>query len=162
MRRSGHCLGNAALAPRTDHLRGLPRRSRNTRRNTRGIGWLAASGGSETLAILSRPHPRPLSRNGRGQIIESGWEGIRTPGGLSPTAVFKTAALDHSATHPNDLYSTRHEMRKSSFPGRMSYHRPCNVQNKASRRIARLTVYCAFCSQYTPKPCFVETANAQD
>ncbi len=30
----------------------------------------------------------------------SGWEGIRTPGGLSPTAVFKTAALDHSATHP--------------------------------------------------------------
>ncbi len=31
---------------------------------------------------------------------ESGWERIRTPGGLSPTAVFKTAALDHSATHP--------------------------------------------------------------
>jgi len=30
----------------------------------------------------------------------SGWVGIRTPGGLSPTAVFKTAALDHSATHP--------------------------------------------------------------
>ena len=30
----------------------------------------------------------------------SGWGGIRTPGGLSPTAVFKTAALDHSATHP--------------------------------------------------------------
>lgn len=29
-----------------------------------------------------------------------GWGGIRTPGGLSPTAVFKTAALDHSATHP--------------------------------------------------------------
>jgi hypothetical protein len=29
-----------------------------------------------------------------------GWGGIRTPGGLAPTAVFKTAALDHSATHP--------------------------------------------------------------
>jgi hypothetical protein len=33
-------------------------------------------------------------------FVESGWEGIRTPGRLSPTAVFKTAALDHSATHP--------------------------------------------------------------
>ena len=30
----------------------------------------------------------------------SGWGGIRTPGGLSPTAVFKTAAIVHSATHP--------------------------------------------------------------
>ena len=30
----------------------------------------------------------------------SGWGGIRTPGGLAPTAVFKTAALDRSATHP--------------------------------------------------------------
>jgi hypothetical protein len=35
---------------------------------------------------------------------ESGWEGIRTPGGLTPTAVFKTAALDHSATHPNTYF----------------------------------------------------------
>lgn len=31
---------------------------------------------------------------------QSGWGGIRTPGGLTPTAVFKTAALDRSATHP--------------------------------------------------------------
>src|SRR5437773_2078435 len=30
----------------------------------------------------------------------SGWGGIRTPGTVSRTAVFKTAALDHSATHP--------------------------------------------------------------
>ena len=30
----------------------------------------------------------------------SGWGGIRTPAGLSPRAVFKTAAFDHSATHP--------------------------------------------------------------
>ena len=29
-----------------------------------------------------------------------GWGGIRTHGRLSPTAVFKTAALNHSATHP--------------------------------------------------------------
>ena len=31
---------------------------------------------------------------------DGGWGGIRTHGGLSPTAVFKTAALNHSATHP--------------------------------------------------------------
>jgi hypothetical protein len=31
---------------------------------------------------------------------QSGWGGIRTPGTLTGTAVFKTAALDHSATHP--------------------------------------------------------------
>lgn len=29
-----------------------------------------------------------------------GWGGIRTHGELAPTAVFKTAALNHSATHP--------------------------------------------------------------
>ncbi len=37
----------------------------------------------------------------------NGCGGIRTPGGLSPTAVFKTAALDHSATHPNHLSQKR-------------------------------------------------------
>ena len=30
----------------------------------------------------------------------SGWAGIRTQGTLTSTAVFKTAAFDHSATHP--------------------------------------------------------------
>jgi hypothetical protein len=30
-----------------------------------------------------------------------GGGGIRTPGGVSPTAVFKTAAIDHSATPPH-------------------------------------------------------------
>ena len=33
-------------------------------------------------------------------IFQSGWDRIRTCGGLSPSAVFKTAAFDHSATHP--------------------------------------------------------------
>jgi hypothetical protein len=30
-----------------------------------------------------------------------GWGGIRTPGGREPTPVFKTGALNHSATHPS-------------------------------------------------------------
>ena len=36
----------------------------------------------------------------------SGWGGIRTPGTVSRTAVFKTAALVHSATHPSYVITT--------------------------------------------------------
>ena len=35
-----------------------------------------------------------------------GWGGIRTHGGRKPTAVFRTAALNHSATHPEAYLST--------------------------------------------------------
>ena len=31
-----------------------------------------------------------------------GWGGIRTHGGREPTPVFKTGALNRSATHPKD------------------------------------------------------------
>ena len=34
------------------------------------------------------------------RVVGGGWGGIRTPGGRSPTPVFKTGALNHSATHP--------------------------------------------------------------
>ena len=50
-------------------------------------------------------------------FLESGWGEIRTPGGLSPTAVFKTAALDHSATHPVVVQASRLHG-KSSLPRR--------------------------------------------
>ena len=33
-----------------------------------------------------------------------GWGGIRTPGGVAPTTVFKTVAIDLSATHPKLFY----------------------------------------------------------
>ena len=33
-----------------------------------------------------------------------GWGGIRTPGGVAPTAVFKTVAFDRSATHPKLIF----------------------------------------------------------
>jgi hypothetical protein len=36
----------------------------------------------------------------RPRVALGGWGGIRTHGGREPTAVFKTAALNHSATHP--------------------------------------------------------------
>ena len=32
--------------------------------------------------------------------MAGGWGGIRTHGGREPTPVFKTGALNHSATHP--------------------------------------------------------------
>ena len=35
-----------------------------------------------------------------GVFIPGGWGGIRTPGGVAPTTVFKTVAIDRSATHP--------------------------------------------------------------
>jgi hypothetical protein len=37
---------------------------------------------------------------GMDKKVAGGWGGIRTHGTLARTAVFKTAALNHSATHP--------------------------------------------------------------
>ena len=34
------------------------------------------------------------------RLFYGGWGGIRTPGGVAPTTVFKTVAIDRSATHP--------------------------------------------------------------
>ena len=94
---------------------------RNTRCDTRDVGKRRA----DVLGLATNcPHPRPLSRTrargaffnrphrgplpaGEGTFCKSGWERIRTPGGLSPTAVFKTAALDHSATHPKLFHLER-------------------------------------------------------
>jgi len=58
-----------------------------------------------------------LARNERqvANRCESGWERIRTPGGLTPSAVFKTAALDHSATHPKHVATSTYG--NSSFFG---------------------------------------------
>ena len=50
--------------------------------------------------IEKKPKPEP-----------GGWGGIRTHGELAPTAVFKTAALNHSATHPARRHSARGDPR---------------------------------------------------
>src|SRR5262245_20613332 len=39
-----------------------------------------------------------------GRLGSGGWGGIRTPGGREPTPVFKTGALNHSATHPLEVF----------------------------------------------------------
>jgi hypothetical protein len=43
---------------------------------------------------------QPIRLSGPRQFVGGGWGGIRTPGGREPTPVFKTGALNHSATHP--------------------------------------------------------------
>ena len=35
----------------------------------------------------------------------NGWGGIRTPGSLTTTPVFKTGALNRSATHPTNVFT---------------------------------------------------------
>ncbi len=71
----------------------------------------AAAGVGFSRHRSSRMTARALARaivQGRGTATRrqrpcfSGGEEIRTPGGLASTAVFKTAALDHSATPPED------------------------------------------------------------
>ncbi len=47
----------------------------------------------------SNPSTKTKSAQGRFNFC-GGWGGIRTPGGLAPSTVFKTAAFDRSATHP--------------------------------------------------------------
>ena len=40
-------------------------------------------------------------------VRNGGWGGIRTPGTVAGSTVFKTAAIDHSATHPCVVVSCR-------------------------------------------------------
>jgi hypothetical protein len=51
----------------------------------------------------------PLSSRRKGGVTRKvnggGWGGIRTPGEPRPTPVFKTGAINHSATHPSFYFS---------------------------------------------------------
>ncbi len=70
-----------------------------------------------------------------GEKIEyrSGWGGIRTPGTVSRTAVFKTAALDHSATHPMSFAKCFQSWRRSMV---RSLAQPRRAANRSSARAA--------------------------
>ena len=56
--------------------------------------------------------------------IPGGWGGIRTPGGVAPTTVFKTVAIDRSATHPKLFYRRSFNLRFCSLtaPGGAAHH----------------------------------------
>ena len=53
-----------------------------------------------------------------------GWGGIRTPGGVAPTTVFKTVAIDRSATHPKLFLRRSFNLRFCSLgaPGGAAHH----------------------------------------
>ena len=57
------------------------------------IGFLRGNGGERRYAVRKDGH---LCKAG-------GWGEIRTHGELAPTPVFKTGALNHSATHPQGI-----------------------------------------------------------
>ena len=60
-----------------------------------GHRWVQFNDGDSNRDFLRETRKSPESVQAK-----CGWGGIRTPGSLSTTAVFKTAALNHSATHP--------------------------------------------------------------
>ena len=70
------------------------------------VDQIVAAAGSDGKVRLGLPFREEPDASAFGSSIEvkpnarSGWGGIRTPGTVSRTAVFKTAALVHSATHP--------------------------------------------------------------
>ena len=71
-----------------------PRRHRTATPREKSTGpGLASAGGSSSLSI-------PWSQHRQKPCQFSGGEGIRTPGPLARSPVFKTGALDHSATPP--------------------------------------------------------------
>ena len=52
------------------------------------------------MAEYKRNYGRLWSSADVGELGSGGWGGIRTHGGVAATPVFKTGALNHSATHP--------------------------------------------------------------
>jgi hypothetical protein len=61
--------------------------------------WYESSGQGETGPDWKSETPREITEFA-GYSGGSGWGGIRTPGRVNPTPVFKTGALNRSATHP--------------------------------------------------------------
>jgi hypothetical protein len=67
---------------------------------------LAPKSEAASVRIASSSFARHQEFSGKRGVAKrcdarSGWGGIRTPVTVSRKAVFKTAALDHSATHPS-------------------------------------------------------------
>jgi hypothetical protein len=57
-----------------------------------------------------------------------GWGGIRTPGEREPTPVFKTGALNHSATHPSFNINYLKLLRADKMPELApDWHRACRL-----------------------------------
>lgn len=75
-------------------------------------------------------------------FITGGWGGIRTPGGVASTAVFKTVAFDRSATHPKLFF------RRSFQPAVLFAFRTCRCCSPLVR--ARPQYFCLAYSYARP------------
>src|ERR1700689_3042272 len=91
--RSGQCRAALARVGWVGEMRARPLRSPTTCRDRGPDGASPVLAGA--FRIRGRRAPSTLALT-----IGGGGEGIRTPGSLARTAVFKTAAIDHSATPP--------------------------------------------------------------
>ncbi len=97
---------NPAIGEMIDYLLGQqPPSTRGRHYQAPPMAELARTVGLLHLSLPSRSgvsQSSPSSKaSGGGTSETSGGEGIRTPGQLAPSAVFKTAAIDHSATPPS-------------------------------------------------------------
>src|SRR3546814_12516285 len=83
---------------------------------------LSGRRGIKRLLYVILPGACPVMQNQRLKAKGEcgGWGGIRTHGEREPTAVFKTAALNHSATHPAALSSRT----LSAGPESLDHHMP--------------------------------------
>ena len=64
----------------------------------------------------SAPPIHKIKRPAGACLFYGGWGGIRTPGGVAPTTVFKTVAIDRSATHPKLFPAGLSNLRFCSLP----------------------------------------------
>lgn len=94
--------GNSEIAPGRFEVGSSPRKTtRETVQHPAEQGHLATytDAPRETRGCRHAFAARTAPFRAAGDTPD-GWGGIRTPGTRTGTAVFKTAALDHSATHP--------------------------------------------------------------
>lgn len=49
---------------------------------------------------IKKAERKSIKKAPKGELFNGGWGEIRTHGGVTPTPVFKTGALNHSTTHP--------------------------------------------------------------
>ena len=72
----------------------------------------------------SAPPIHKIKRPAGACLFYGGWGGIRTPGGVAPTTVFKTVAIDRSATHPKLFSAGLSNLRFCSLfaPGGAAHH----------------------------------------
>lgn len=74
--------------------------AQNRAQHTHAVNGLDSHGSTQSPLVVC--DCATSGESGRAATkVKNGWGGIRTPGELTPTAVFKTAALDRSATHPD-------------------------------------------------------------